>query len=394
MPNAVATGASTAPTAASAASEAVAAAVAGLSGRAPSFGFLFASPRLPLQECLGEARRRLPGTDLVGCTTAGEITERGRTDGGVALLLVSSDGMEHTVRWARHLERAPARAVTDLCAGFSERREAARARGLGVSTSVLLVDALTGAGELVVDGLHQSMGALHEIVGGAAGDEGRFTGTYVGSGAQAATDSAAVIDVFGRNRWGVGVDHGLTPATPPMRVTRAKANVVYEIDGRPAYQVYEEFARKRGVRLERATAPAFFIQNELGLLVFDTLKKARAPLAVGPDGSLTCAAQIPQGAAVCILGGTRDALVDAATRAAKEAKERLGGKPAAGVLLFDCICRGGILGEEFGREIGAIRSVFPGVPIGGFLTYGEIARYSGRLDGWHNTTAVVAAIPA
>ena len=41
-----------------------------------------------------------------------------------------------------------------------------------------------------------------------------------------------------------------------------------------------------------------------------------------------------------------------------------------------------------------MRSVFPGVPIAGFLTYGEIARYSGRLDGWHNTTAVVTAIPA
>jgi hypothetical protein len=37
--------------------------------------------------------------------------------------------------------------------------------------------------------------------------------------------------------------------------------------------------------------------------------------------------------------------------------------------------------------------VVPGTPIAGFLTYGEIARYSGRLDGWHNTTAVVAAIP-
>src|SRR5450432_14739 len=29
-----------------------------------------------------------------------------------------------------------------------------------------------------------------------------------------------------------------------------------------------------------------------------------------------------------------------------------------------------------------------------FLTYGEIARYRGRFDGWHNTTAVVTAIPA
>jgi len=38
--------------------------------------------------------------------------------------------------------------------------------------------------------------------------------------------------------------------------------------------------------------------------------------------------------------------------------------------------------------------VFPDVPLAGFVTYGEIARFSGRLDGWHNATVVVAAIPA
>ena len=46
------------------------------------------------------------------------------------------------------------------------------------------------------------------------------------------------------------------------------------------------------------------------------------------------------------------------------------------------------------REIDSVKAVFPGVPIVGFLTYGEIARYKGRLDGWHNSTAVVTAIPS
>jgi hypothetical protein len=45
-------------------------------------------------------------------------------------------------------------------------------------------------------------------------------------------------------------------------------------------------------------------------------------------------------------------------------------------------------------ELTAVRSVFPDVPVAGLLTYGEIARFKGRLDGWHNTTAVVTAIPA
>jgi hypothetical protein len=52
-----------------------------------------------------------------------------------------------------------------------------------------------------------------------------------------------------------------------------------------------------------------------------------------------------------------------------------------------------ILKGEFRREVAAVRSVFPDVPMAGFLTYGEIARSHDKLDGWHNATAVVAVIP-
>jgi len=84
----------------------------------------------------------------------------------------------------------------------------------------------------------------------------------------------------------------------------------------------------------------------------------------------------------------------AAHRAAEEASRNLRGARASAVLLFDCVCRGMILDQAFGREIQAVQTVFPDVPVAGLLTYGEIARFKGRLEGWHNTTAVVAAIPA
>jgi hypothetical protein len=53
-----------------------------------------------------------------------------------------------------------------------------------------------------------------------------------------------------------------------------------------------------------------------------------------------------------------------------------------------------ILKDGFQREVDAVCKVFGDVPVAGFLTYGEIARYPGSLDGWHNATVVVAAIPA
>lgn len=121
---------------------------------------------------------------------------------------------------------------------------------------------------------------------------------------------------------------------------------------------------------------------------------ARAPLFVHPDGSLACAAEVPKGSMVSILAGESRRMIEAARAAATEAHVRLGGAKPAGVLLFDCVCRGMMLGEGFSREIEAVRSVFGNVPILGFLTYGEIARLPRHMDGWHNATVVIAAIPA
>ncbi len=199
--------------------------------------------------------------------------------------------------------------------------------------------------------------------------------------------------MFSATPWGVGVDHGLRSTTKQMRVTRASGNVVFELDGEPAFEVYVRHAAARGIHLTREDAAPYLIGNELGIHFFDRIIRARAPLSVNADGSLSCVGEIPQGSMVSILDGETQSMVEAARSAALEAKEHLGDAEAAGVLLFDCVCRGMILKDEFHQEIEAVRSVFGDVPTAGFLTYGEIARYRGRLDGWHNATAVVVAIP-
>jgi methyl-accepting chemotaxis protein len=179
-----------------------------------------------------------------------------------------------------------------------------------------------------------------------------------------------------------------------MRVTKAEGNVVAEIDGQPAFAAYEKHAASRGISLTADNASAYMIANELGVHFFERIGRARAPLSVGPGGSLVCAAEVPKGSMVSILDGDPDSMVSAARAAAEEARTSLEGAAAAGILLFDCVCRGMILKDDFRREIEAVCSVFPGVPLAGFLTYGEIARSHVKLDAWHNATAVVVAIPA
>ncbi len=376
-----------------AALEAAREALTALGGAPVSFGLVFASPQQDLAGAVSAVAAEARCRSIIGCTTAGELTERGLQQGGVATLLVSAPESVHAAASTRELRENDAGAARRLCAPFAAAAERATVAGFPHSTTVVLVDGLAGTGERLIKGLMQGTRPFQQVVGGGAGDGGAFRETLVADPESCGPDAAAVLHVFGARRWGVGVDHGLRPRGAKMLVTRAEGNVVFELDHAPAFEAYKAYAGQQGVTLTPENAGPFLIGNELGVFFLDQLRTARAPLRVTPEGGLACASEIPQGSTVSILDGDPDTMIAAAGRAAAEARENLGGADAAAVVLFDCVARHTILGSAFQREIDAVRAVFPGAPIAGFLTYGEIARYRGRLDGWHNTTAVVVAIP-
>jgi methyl-accepting chemotaxis protein len=392
MSTIVGTGASARVGAIVAAKEATRAAMSSLQGRTPSFGFVFAASKLDLKTTLQVV------TDISGCasviasSTAGEITERGLSYGGVAVMLVASDDSTCRTVMARNLADDHRGAAMEIEKALFETKGAV-SKDQRRLTTVLLTDGLVGKGEDLVHELYSSVNSSGQIVGGAAGDDGAFLKTVVGSGGQTDTDAAAALHVFSAKPWGVGVAHGMTSSAKAARVTRAAGNVVYEINNLPAFELYRSHAAERGISLSRNDAGAYMIANELGIHFFERVTRVRAPLSVGFDGSLTCAAAIPEGAMISILEGDPTCMIEAAASAAEEAKKHMGSTKAAGVLLFDCVCRGMILKDAFEREVAAVRATFGDAPIAGFLTYGEIARYRGRLDGWHNATAVVVAIP-
>lgn len=384
-----ASGASTDPKVGAALGAAIAEAKAQLGGKPADLAFVFAAPHHPFDEALAEAKRRLPKTDVVACTTAGEVTERGLTRDGVAVFLCSWGEATHlaTARPAPHddipalaqalggrfMDHAPERAKNAACLVFG--------------------DGLSPAFEKLVLELRKSPRHRHPIAGGGAADDRRFTSTAVGVNQQAFRGGMASVQITSESPWGVGVAHGLTPATPRMTVTRAVGNNVMQIDDRAALDVYRDYAKSRGLDLESLDLPQFLVENELGVLLFEDVVRVRAPLRVLPDDGLFTAGEVPEGSTVCIVRGSETDVLSAARAAAEDAKDGLGGVQAAGVLVFSCVCRGWVLGERYAEEIRAIQSVFPDVPIAGFSSYGEVARTKSRLDGYHNNTIVVVAIP-
>jgi len=360
----------------------------------PDIGILFGSPKHDLKKILSVAKDMLPTTQFLGCSTAGEITERGLTQGGISAMLVASDEMAYSIKTISGISRDHTKAAEALCRDLEPATRSANERGLANSTTVLLADTLTSPAEWLVSAMRRLSKPHHRIVGGAPGDDGALKATYAGVPGNVAVDSAAALHLFSRHPWGIGVEHGLRPVTEKRTVTKASGAVIQEIDGRPAYQMFEDYIRQNGLRVPPDKRMEFVIRNELGVFFFDDICKVRAIHQIRDDGALISTGEIPVGSSICIVTGDTEGLVSAARRAAQEARQGLKGVQAAGVLMFSCFCRTLILGNEFKHELDAVREIFPDTPISGFVTYGEIARFSGRLDGYHNTTLVVAAVPA
>src|SRR5262245_48838611 len=97
---------------------AIHAAVTQLGKKKPTLAFLFVAPRHDLKEGLVIARDLLPGAAVLGCTTAGEITERGNTNGGVSVLVVSSEEMQTTLGYGSRLSKDHQAVAQSLCYRF------------------------------------------------------------------------------------------------------------------------------------------------------------------------------------------------------------------------------------------------------------------------------------
>jgi methyl-accepting chemotaxis protein len=366
-----------------------------LHDRAPALICVFASTQQPLAECMAYVGEAFPRAKVIGSSTSGEFTEDGDAKHAVAAFAICAD-MDVHAGLGRNLRESPERAVADALASAPPRSIQRPYR-----VALLLLDPLSGQGAEATLFAAEALSREGPVplAGGAAGDDLAMRATQVGCGREIAADALVLAVLDMRDPVGLGVFHGHEPISPPLRVTRAVGNIVFEVEGRPAWEVWAEHTREAAARagldpdrLRDEDVGAFLLRYEAGLSSGATYT-IRAPLARGADGSLTFAASIPEGALVRITESDPPRQIASASIAARHAREQLRHRSIAGALVFDCICRNLILGESFRNAIAEIARELDGAPLAGFETYGEVALDAGDMSGFHNTTTVVLAFP-
>lgn len=355
-------------------------------GGPPTLVAVFASAWQPLSGVLGEVGRVFPGAAVIGASTAGQFTN-GDTNGSVAFLALAGD-VKAFGGFADGLARDTGRAVHDALSASPRSVDGYPHRAV-----IVLLDALADVSEEATVLLAEALGPETRVAGGTVGDDLQRGAPVVGAGGRVGGDALAVAVLFTKEPLGVGVCHGHKTLSGPLTITKASGATVFEVAGRPAWDVWREVtcdvAARRGIDPEKDVG-GYLLQFEAGL-VSGAVTKMRAPVGRRADGALSFACAMPEGATIRIQSEARP-LIFSAREAARRAALQLDGGKVAGAVVFDCVCRSLLLGDRFGEAVRGIRDELGSAPLAGIEAYGEIALGADEMSGFHNATTVVLAI--
>ncbi len=326
-----------------------------------------------------------PAARRIGCSTAGEISMHGVTDGACVVTAVR---FEKTVL---------AEASTKLT-GMDDSRDAGRRLGDSLAKEGLRAVLLFGQGvqingSALLAGMTEVLGAELPVTGGLAGDGGAFQQTWVLDSAGVASDRIVALGLYGE---GLNFCHGSfggwSPFGPPRKVTRCAGNVLYELDGEPALDVYKRYLGEHAKDLPASGLLFPFAMlgkdhDEVGLI--------RTILGVDEkDGSLTLAGEIDPDGYLKLMHASTDALVDGAEAAAEAAMKMQAGDGHGLALLVSCVGRKLVMGGRVDEEVEAVADVFgQGAVLTGFYSYGEISPFSPGVEcKLHNQTMTITYI--
>lgn len=333
----------------------------------PALAMVFGSSRFDQARLVQGVRSIVGEVPLAGESTAGEIVSEGPLNYSVVVWLIASEALLCSLGVGEAADRTPREAGQQAAHAASRGFQGPR-KGF-----LLFGDGLMTRYADILRGIQEVLGTSALIVGGMAGDDLRFAQTYQYANERVLSRAIVGILLGGPLALGVGCEHGFAPISKPRRITRARANILYELDRKPATSVYEEYLGAEVIERMRHTG---FTRQHLAYPLGIQCEPAdprllRNVVSFGEDGSLLCSGEILEGAWLQLMIGSHTLALEAARRAAQEAIQPL--NRIAGVLVFDSIARRKLLGPRHAAmEIAQIRQVIgPSTPLAGCYTYGE-----------------------
>lgn len=354
----------------------------GIVDEAVQLVLLFGSTRLLKDTAyIHDIKAAYPKAHQLGCSTAGEICGTQVTDNSLVITAISFESTQIKGAQVKISSSLDSLKAGEVLARSLEKDDLVHV--------IMLSDGINVNGSDLVRGLTNNLPERVSITGGLAGDSGRFQETLVFWDDIPARNTISVLGFYGKSlKVGYGSLGGWDPFGPERLITRSKGNILYELDGKSALELYKRYLGEHAKELP-ASGLLFPLslrnkEGESGVV--------RTILSVDEeDQSMTFAGDVPEGVYARLMKANFDRLIDGAIGAAKESYKTIGSFSPELAILISCVGRKMILKQRTEEEVEGVREVLGDKTVlTGFYSYGEICPFTRRSKcELHNQTMTI-----
>ena len=346
----------------------------------PNFALIFGS-RLEMEEdtsFIEDIKKKYPNTDIITVSTAGTISDVTITS-KYAATLVELEKTSHLAKVFKYNE-------------FNNFIDLGRSIGNSFDQTNLVYIMLLGTSginaEKMLQGLNEVLPYNATVSGGIAGDDERFERTLVGLNENIASDQMVALAFYGTN---LIVTHGSKGGWdtfgPQRTVTKSEGNILFEIDNRPALDLYKEYLGEKAAELPGSGLlfPFTILDTTTSEPIVRGIQNVNESL-----NSIVLFGDVKNGDKIQLMRANFDRLIDGAALSSIESKIGLNSEPDL-ALLVSCVARKLVLGqcaedelEEARKHLGASTKIC------GFYSYSELSPVVGsKACLLHNQTMTI-----
>ena len=347
--------------------------------------FLFSDKSyLEDDEILKTIKEAFTGTVLAGCSTSGEIGEKKFAEKSMVIT---------SVKFEKSCVKKSCFHLNDVNDSRKAGEQIARDLQMeGLKHVFIISDGITVNGTRLLEGINSVYNKSVNVSGGLAGDNAAFVKTYVADMENNfVSDMVTAIGFYGESiTTGCSSFGGWDSFGIDRVVTKSKENVVYEIDGQPALDLYKSYL---GDMSKDLPGSALFFPLEMRESE-DSELLVRTILGVNEtDKSLTFAGNLTEGSYVRLMKTNVNRVIDGAGKASTLLKESVDTDTNL-LLMVSCVGRKLVLKQLVQDEVDAVTENFSDKTIfTGFYSNGEISKMKYHdVCHLHNQTMTVTSI--
>ena len=324
---------------------------------------------LESEHLYAEVKDLFPNSHIVFGTTSGEIIDDRVLDGTVVLTAIEFEKSSVIIKRSN---------INDFKNNDHKLGESLMAEFPKENLKHLFIISEGGSvnGSALISGLEMVKNAGISLSGGLCGDDDRFERTLASYNESPKEGEIIAIGFYGKTLEITSSNYGgWTPFGPERIITKSEGNILFELDGKPALDLYKKYLVEKANELPKSA-----LLYRLSVRIEeDSEPLVRTILNIDDNkNTMILAGDVPEGSKVQLMMSSVEDIANGAFHAAELAMNGRKQNPEL-ALLINCIGRKLVMDQRTEEEIEEVKSVIgDDIFISDFYSYGEMAPFRGQ----------------